>query len=53
MKDLANKKLYSIVRTNLGSKALAMYTASKVMAKLDGVTHQAKPPEKPESMRKK
>ena len=39
MKNSAKRKLYSIVRTNLGSEILVMHTASRVRAKLGGMTH--------------
>ena len=51
MRDSVRGKLYSIVRIDPGSKALAMYTTSRVRAKLGGVTHRVKPPKKPRGMR--
>ena len=52
MRDSAKKKLYSIIGTDLGSKALTIHTALKVMAKLGSVTHYAKPTKKPGVMKK-
>ena len=41
-KRLGKKKLYSIIRIDFGSEALAIF-GIKIMAKLEGVTYWAKP----------
>ena len=50
-KDLEKKKFYSIIETDLRSKALAMH-GIWVIVKLGGITYQAKPIEKLGSMKK-
>ena len=53
VRNLAKRKFYSIVGTDFEFEALAMHMASRVRAKLGGMTHQAKPLEKPRGMREK
>ena len=46
MRNSMKRELYSIAGTDLESKALAIYTISRVMIKYGGVAHRAKSPKK-------